>query len=227
MPYFNQAKDPELYMKALSIPEFEQLNTEDTYIIDTRPVSTFTLGFIPGSVNFGSEGKWIEWMEKLITKETPVLLVTENGAEETIGTALEQAGYTQLKGYLKGGYEHWQSEGKRIDMIIDVTADELALDIPFDDKIAVIDVRSEEEFENGHVQDAANFPLDGLNDPFQIALLDEEANMYVYCGGGYRSVIACSLVKREGFHNVRNVLGGFSVIKETPNLKIEVPKKKK
>ncbi|WP_158605927.1 rhodanese-like domain-containing protein [Taibaiella sp. KBW10] len=213
-------------MKALSIADFEQLKTEDTYIIDTRPASTFTLGFIPGSVNIGTEGKWEEWIQTLIKKDASILLVTEKGAEKKTAAALETLGYTDIKGYLKGGYNHWQAEGKRIDMIIDVTADELALDIPFDPKIAVIDVRTDEEYQSAHLFQADNFPLAGLVDPFQIALLDDEANMYVYCGGGYRSVIACSLMKREGFHNVRNILGGFNVIKETPNLKVEVPKKK-
>ncbi|MCY1539901.1 Thiosulfate sulfurtransferase GlpE [compost metagenome] len=112
-------------------------------------------------------------------------------------------------------------------MIIDITADELALDIPFDDKLSIIDVRKEDEFDAAHVKDAENFPLAKLTDTFQIAQLDDEANMYVYCGGGYRSVIACSIMKKEGFHNVRNVLGGFNAIKDTPNLAIEVPKKKK
>lgn len=213
-------------MQALNISEFEQAIKEDTIIIDTRAATTFTLGFIPGSVSIGHNSKWAEWAEQLIPKDKHILLVTPQEVEVETVNAWKALGYNSIDGYLQGGYEHWQEAGKPIDMIIDITADELALDIPFDEKLSIIDVRTEEEFDAAHVKDAENFPLAALTDTFQIAQLDEEANMYVYCGGGYRSVIACSIMKKEGFHNVRNVLGGFAVIKDTPNLAIEVPKKK-
>ena len=213
-------------MQALNISEFEQAIKEDTIIIDTRAATTFTLGFIPGSISIGHNGKWSEWAEQLIPKDKHILLVTPQDVEVETVNAWKALGYKSIDGYLQGGYEHWQEAGKPIDMIIDITADELALDIPFDEKLSIIDVRTEEEFDAAHVKDAENFPLAALTDTFQIAQLDEEANMYVYCGGGYRSVIACSIMKKEGFHNVRNILGGFAAIKDTPNLAIEVPKKK-
>jgi len=214
-------------MKALSVTEFEQARKEDVIIIDTRPATTFTLGFVPGSVSIGNNGQWAQWAEQLISKDKHILFITPKGEEAATVKAWKALEYTHIDGYLKGGYEQWEKAGNPIDMIIDITADELALDIPFDDKLSIIDVRKEDEFDAAHVKDAENFPLAKLTDTFQIAQLDDEANMYVYCGGGYRSVIACSIMKKEGFHNVRNVLGGFSTIKDTPNLAIEVPKKKK
>ena len=108
-------------------------------------------------------------------------------------------------------------------MIIDVEADELAMDLPFDDKIVVVDVRKQTEYADGHLKDAVNMPLDSLTDPGNLANLDDTQNIYVHCAGGYRSVIACSMIKREGFHNLRNVAGGWSKMKELTD-KFEIEK---
>ena len=114
--------------------------------------------------------------------------------------------------------------GEEIDMIIDIEADELAMDIPFDNNLVVLDVRKPAEFAEGHVKDALNIPLHELIDPVNIASLEEDQNVYVHCQGGYRSVIATSLLKRQGIHNIRNVLGGWNSIKEQK--KIETQKEK-
>ena len=99
-------------------------------------------------------------------------------------------------------------------MIIDVEADELAMDLPHDDNLVVVDVRKETEFAEGHVKDAVNLPLAEMNDPGLIANIEDRDNLYVHCAGGYRSVIASSILKKQGFHNLRNVVGGFEKIKE-------------
>lgn len=99
-------------------------------------------------------------------------------------------------------------------MLIDVEADEMAMDLPFDPNMVIVDVRKETEFGNGHIREAINIPLSELTDPGSMADLEENHNIYVHCAGGYRSVIACSLLKREGIHNLRNVTGGWSAIKE-------------
>ena len=119
-----------------------------------------------------------------------------------------------MKGYLKGGYEAWKNAGEKTDMIIDVEADELAMDLPHDQNITVVDVRREAEFADGHIKNAIHVPLDEMIDLVQIAQFEEEQNLYVHCAGGYRSVIAASLMKRQGVHNLRNVLGGWAKIKE-------------
>ena len=108
-------------------------------------------------------------------------------------------------------------------MIVDVEADELAMDIPFDPNLVVIDVRKETEYADGHVSVAINIPLNDLIDPASMANLEDTHNMYVHCAGGYRSVIALSLLKRQGFHNLRNVIGGFQQIKLLGD-KIEIEK---
>jgi len=110
--------------------------------------------------------------------------------------------------------------GEPIDMIIDVEADELAMDIPFDENLLVLDVRRETEFADGHIRDAVNLPLQELVDPGSMAILEERHNLYVHCGGGYRSVIAASLLKQQGFHNLRNVTGGWARIKDQKGIEI-------
>lgn len=99
-------------------------------------------------------------------------------------------------------------------MIIDVEADELAMDMPFDDQLVIVDVRKVPEYADGHIKEALNIPLDELADPGSMANLEENHNIYVHCAGGYRSVIAASLMKRQGIHNLRNVVGGWGKIKE-------------
>ena len=119
-----------------------------------------------------------------------------------------------MEGFLDGGYDAWAKAGEKIDMIINIEADELAMDLPFDDRMVVIDVRRETEFADGHVKDAVNLPLNEMTDPASMANIDDEHNLYVHCTGGYRSVIAASLLKLQGLHNLRNVLGGWGSIKE-------------
>ena len=109
-------------------------------------------------------------------------------------------------------------------MLIDIEADELAMDIPFDDNLIVIDVRREAEFADGHVAGAMNIPLSDMSDPASMANIEEHHNLYVHCAGGYRSVIAASLLKRQGIHNLRNIVGGWTEIRK--QTKIEIAKDK-
>src|SRR5690348_14263879 len=106
-------------------------------------------------------------------------------------------------------------------MIIEVDADELAMDIPHDDHLLVLDVRRESEFTDGHVKDAINIPLNDMTDVAQIAHLEEDRNIYVHCGSGYRSVIASSILKQQGYHNIRNVAGEWESIQAQPSIQIE------
>lgn len=213
-------------MNALDIAQFEQLK-DQALIIDTRQTPDFTEGFVPGSISLGLGKHFVEWITALVPTATPLLIVAAEDDVADTYEALETLGYQQIKGHLKGGLAAWKAAGKRIDMIIDVSTEELALDLPFDTKIMLVDVRSVEEFDRGHVKNAENFPLTQIIDPLQIAQLDEDSNIYVYCGGGYRSVVACSIMKKEGFHNLRNILGGFEELKTTDNIPLEMPKRSK
>jgi rhodanese-related sulfurtransferase len=147
-----------------------------------------------------------------------MILITEPGNERETIVRLARVGFSQVAGYLQGGFEAWVAAGEPIDLIIDVEADELAMDIPFDENLVVLDVRKPAEFADGHVKDARNIPLDELIDPAAMAQIEDEQNVYVHCAGGYRSVIAASLLKRQGIHNLRNVVGGWARIKEQENI---------
>ena len=149
-----------------------------------------------------------------------MLLITDPGKEKETIVRLARVGFDKVKGYLNGGYEAWKNAGEEIDMIIDVEADELMMDMPHDENLVVLDVRRPTEYADGHLKDAVNIPLNDMNDPGSMANLEEEQNLYVHCAGGYRSVIAASLLKRQGIHNLRNVLGGWGKIKEQEKAEI-------
>lgn len=197
--------------------------SEGALLLDTRDATVFTEGFVPGSISIGLDGRFAEWAGSLLPFDQDMILVTEQGKEEETIVRLARVGLDRVKGYLNGGIEAWKEAGKQLDMIIDVTPEELAMDLPFDKKLQVLDVRKPAEFEGGHVRDAYNLPLSALADPLHMAQVDEDANLYVHCAGGYRSVIACSLMKRQGFHNLRNVLGGYAKMKSVPALPIVLP----
>ena len=152
--------------------------------------------------------------------DSPILLVTEPGKEKETIIRLARVGFSKVRGYLAGGYESWKKSGEPIDLIIDVEPDELMMDIPFDDRLVVVDVRKPAEFADGHIKDARNIPLSEMSDPAVLANLEEDQNIYVHCAGGYRSVIASSLIKRQGIHNLRNVVGGWDKIKEQEKVEI-------
>jgi hydroxyacylglutathione hydrolase len=202
-------------LQPLDIAAFKQkIKSDDIIILDTRPATTFTFGFVPNSISIGLEGRFAEWAGMLLPFTSNIVLVTEAGKEEESAIRLARVGFDKIIGYLQGGFEAWQEAGQKTDMIIDVEADELAMDLPFDDKLIVVDVRREPEFADGHIKNALHLPLNDLTDPGSMANFEDHQNLYVHCAGGYRSVIAASLLKRQGIHNIRNVTGGWKAIQE-------------
>lgn len=210
-------------LKPLSVAEFRQLS-KDAIILDTRHASIFTQGFVPGSISIGLEGRYAEWGGSLLPFDQQILIVAEPGKERESAVRLARVGFDKFSGFLDGGYEAWVNAGEQIDMIIDVEADELMMDLPHDPNLVVMDVRGETEYADGHVAGAVNIPLTTLKDPGSMANIQDTDNVYVHCAGGYRSVIAASLLKRQGIHNLRNVVGGWNKIKEQE--KVEVVKEK-
>jgi glyoxylase-like metal-dependent hydrolase (beta-lactamase superfamily II)/rhodanese-related sulfurtransferase len=199
-------------MQSLSITDFKSAIQENTILLDTRPATEFTSGFVPGSISIGLEGRFAEWAGGLLPFDAPMLLITETGKEKESIVRLARVGFDKIEGHLQGGYEAWANAGEEIDLIIDVEADELLMDLPHDPNLIVVDVRKESEFETDHLKEAVNMPLNGLTDPGSMANIEDHQNLYIHCAGGYRSVIAASLFKRQGFHQIRNVLGGWSAI---------------
>jgi hydroxyacylglutathione hydrolase len=208
-------------LKALDLSTFKKLiETDEVIVLDTRKATQFIDGFIPGSVGIGLDGRFAEWAGSLLPFDRPMVLVTLPGEEKESLIRLARVGFDKMKGYLEGGFAAWRQSGEPIDMIIDIEVDELAMDLPFDDNIVVLDVRKEPEFAEGHIKGAVNLPLNDMVDPVSMANLEDHHNIYVHCGGGYRSIIAASLLKRQGIHNLRNVAGGWSKIKDQKGIEI-------
>lgn len=205
-------------LTSFTVDQFKSQVANGAVILDTRNAEKFTEGFIPGSVFIGLEGRFAEWAGSLLSFKDPILLVADQGTEEEALIRLARVGFENVEGFLKGGFEAWEQAGEKKDIIINVEPDELAMDIPFDDRLTVIDVRKFGEFADGHVSEAINIPLSEMVDIAQIAQLEEDQNIYIHCGSGYRSVIAASLIKRQGYHNLRNVVGGWANIKEQKNI---------
>lgn len=212
-------------MTPLTVAEFKEKTDNGVWVLDTRNATEFTQSFIPGAISIGLEGRFAEWAGSLLPFDQPLVLVTEQGKEEESVVRLARVGFENVQGYLKGGMASWTEAGEATDLIIDIEPDELAMDIPHDKKLEVVDVRKPSEFDICHIKGATNAPLDKLMDPFNVALLETDKNLYVHCAGGYRSVIAASLLKRQGYNNLRNILGGFSAMKEEKRLKVVRPTK--
>ncbi|MDZ4794583.1 MAG: rhodanese-like domain-containing protein [Bacteroidota bacterium] len=207
-------------LQPLSISAFKKLISEQVIVLDTRHADLFTQGFVPGSIFIGLEGRFAEWAGSLLPFDAPMVLVTEPGQEKETIVRMARVGFDKIQGYLDGGFEAWKKAGEEIDLIINVEADELMMDIPHDKNLVVVDVRRSTEYADGHLKDALNLPLNEMTDPALMADLEEDQNLYVHCAGGYRSVIASSLLKRQGIHNLRNIVGGWGKIKEQEKAEI-------
>ncbi|MFN2456973.1 MAG: rhodanese-like domain-containing protein [Chitinophagaceae bacterium] len=205
----------------LSVEKAKDALQNDVLLLDTRAATSFTQGFIPGSVSIGLEGRFAEWAGSLLPFDKPMMIVTEKSKEKETIVRLARVGFSNVVGYVDGGFEAWKNAGEEVDIIIDVEADELAMDLPFDNNLVVLDVRKLTEYVDGHIKNAIHIPLNVLTDPASMANLEEDHNIYVHCAGGYRSVIAASLLKRQGLHNLRNVLGGWNKIKEQEKIQTE------
>ena len=210
--------------KELSLAEFKNLVESDAIILDTRPATVFTEGFVPGSISIGLEGRYAEWAGNLLSFDSNLILVTEAGKEKESVVRLARVGFDRIVGCLSGGFDGWKKAGEEIDMIIDIEPDELAMDLPFDENILVIDVRKPSEFADGHIEGALNIPLSTMTDLGTMANINDNGNIYVHCSAGYRSVIASSLLKRQGIHNLRNVTSGWNKIRNLE--KVEIVKEK-
>ncbi len=200
-------------MRALSVIEFETAaETTEALMLDTRPAAEFAKGFVPRSINIGINGDFAPWVGALIKDvKQPILLITELGQEEETVTRLSRVGFDNVIGHLKGSFASWKEAGKEIDTVNRITATQFAkeVDVKAD---TVIDVRRESEYRAEHVEESYNKPLDQINGWF--AEMNDEKPFYIHCAGGYRSMIASSILKSRGVHNFKEIEGGFKAIAE-------------
>jgi glyoxylase-like metal-dependent hydrolase (beta-lactamase superfamily II)/rhodanese-related sulfurtransferase len=199
--------------KALSVNDFELVaNETDAVIIDVRHQFEFVKGFIPQSIFIGLGGTFAPWVGALIKDiHQPILLVVPDNMEKETITRLSRVGFDNVLGYLSGGFEAWKTSGKEIDTLPSVPANVLEQQI--DKDALVFDVRRPGEYEAEHIENVPSTPLDFLND--HISEFPTNKDFYVHCAGGYRSVIAASILKARGYSKVIDVAGGYGAIKKT------------
>ena len=200
-------------MKALTPEEFEfTANETEALVLDVRTQAEFVEVHIPRSIFIGLNGDFAPWVGALIadTKQ-PLLLVTPAGKEEEAVTRLSRVGFDGTIGFLKGGIKAWIAAGKETDCITSVSASEVKKQLAAKE-VPVFDVRKEGEFLSEHVASAVHTPLSNLNS--YLADFPEKENFFLHCAGGYRSVIAASILKSRGVHNLIDVAGGFGALKK-------------
>jgi hydroxyacylglutathione hydrolase len=205
--------------QALSAVAFEAAaNETGAVILDTRSAQVFNKSFIPNSVNIGLKGDFAPWVGALIPDvKQEILLVTEIGQEEEAILRLARVGYDNVIGYLEGGIETWLADGQEADSITSISADELADKIE-KENVLVIDVRRPSEFAAEHIDGAKSLPLDYISE--LMAEFPKEETMYIHCAGGYRSMIAASILKARGYDNLIDVQGGFAAIAQSGRFKL-------
>lgn len=204
--------------QALSPVAFEAAASETgAVVLDTRNAQDFHKGFIPNAINIGLNGQFAPWVGALIPDvQQEILLITELGKENETITRLARVGYDNVIGYLNGGFEAWQANGNEVDTIASISANELADHMEKED-LLVVDVRKPGEFAAEHVDGAKSLPLDYINE--LMAEFPKNQTIYVQCAGGYRSMMAASILKARGYDNLVDVAGGFAAIQKTGRFK--------
>ncbi len=204
----------------LSVDLFEELaENNNTLILDVRTQQEFVKNHIPGSIFIGLNGGFAPWVGSLIKDITqPILLVVPEGKSEEAVTRLARVGYDNTIGYLDGGIESWINAGKKTDQITSITANEFEQHTK-NETVNVLDVRKDGEYQSMHLRgdNIQHFALDYINK--QLDLISSDKKYYIHCAGGYRSVIAASILKANGFHNIVDIAGGFAALKNT-NLEV-------
>jgi hydroxyacylglutathione hydrolase len=199
--------------QALSVRAFKAAwEEEEALVIDTRLQDVFAEGFIPGSIFIGIDDNFAMWVGALITDlKLPILFVAEPGREEEVVTRLARVGYDNPIGFLKGGFDAWKEAGEEVDTMEQVTGEEFAK--LYNKDVNLLDVRKESEYAAEHIVGAQNFPLDFINR--NMNKLDRDKRYYLHCAGGYRSMIAASILRSRGFENLVNIQGGYKELVQT------------
>lgn len=206
-------------LNPLDTDEFEKLaNQSGVLILDVRNQIQFAEEHIPGSIFIGIDGGFAPWVGAIVGDvKRPILLITPKGREKETITRLARVGFDNALGFLEGGLSSWKVKGRKTDSVSTIEASKLGKKIF--DQTKIIDVRKNSEFSNGHLKNALNIPLDQLSENFDKIPL--EGNFFVHCAGGYRSMIASSILKSRGIDSMTDIIGGFSAIKSS-GIPIEV-----
>jgi hydroxyacylglutathione hydrolase len=202
-------------LNPLTAQAFEDAaNATGALVLDTRSPQEFAKSFIPNAINIGLNGQFAPWVGALIVDlKQPILLVADTGVEQEAITRLARVGYDNTIGYLEGGIEAWRNAGKEVDQITSISAEEFEIKFSENPQISALDVRKPGEYAAEHLAFTHSRPLDYIND--WTAEIDNNKTYYIHCAGGYRSMIAASILKSRGIENVIDVAGGYGAIKNT------------
>ncbi len=213
---------------SLSIEQFIQIIKEESaLVIDTRPALDWMDGHIPGSLHITPSTVKFAVAMGLIHKDSAIALVIDDQFKRETLAYFKEANFSKVLGFLQGGFDHWKESGQKIDILIEVEADELAMDIPYDEYLMPLDIRAEEVFDKGHIKNSVSIPLVEFMDPGSFSELDEHFNIYIISEDGLSNTLAASILKKEGIHNFRTVQGGWeSVLQIKEKFTIEVNKQK-
>ena len=205
-------------LKPLSLNEFISLSqNEDTVVLDVRSQDDFRMGFVPGSIFIGLDGGFAPWVGSVLKDiTTKLLLVCDPGQEREAIMRLSRVGFDNTLGYLNGGINTWKDSGNKLNTIGTISSDELEEALV--EGISLIDVRACGERKNGHLSNSISIPLNTIH--YNLGGINMSEKHYIHCAGGYRSMIACSIMKRMGYDSLVDVAGGFGAISSNPNIKI-------
>ncbi|WP_034889577.1 MBL fold metallo-hydrolase [Gillisia sp. Hel_I_29] len=203
----------------LSTQDFEAVaNESGALMLDTRDAEVFAKGFVPNSINIGLDGSFAQWVGELIPDvKQQILLITNPGNQEETITRLSRVGYDNTIGFLKGGFDEWKKDGKPVNSVNRIDATEFA--VLNKDNSVTFDVRKKSEFDSEHLLEAENIPLNEINK--HLSEIPKDKKVYLHCAGGYRSMIASSILKQRGWDNITDIRGGFKALAET-----KIPKSK-
>ncbi|WCO02456.1 MBL fold metallo-hydrolase [Psychroserpens ponticola] len=198
----------------LSPEDFEAMaNHEEALVLDVRPQSDYIKAHIPNSIFIGLNGQFAPWVGALITDlKQPIILVVPEGKSKEAVTRLSRVGYDNTLGYLEGGLDAWITSGKDTDTLESISAETFA-DRAKKEDLNILDVRKDGEYSSSHIENAQHFSLDLINT--NMNEVSKDKTYHIHCAGGYRSVIAASILKARGFHNLVDIEGGFGAIKKT------------
>ncbi len=200
---------------AMDVDHFlKVVNSQQALVLDTRKPADFAKAHIPNSMFIGLDGSFASWVGTLITDlRQPIVLITDPGREEEAVTRLARVGYDNTLGFLENGLEVWQKAGKEVGTVEQLTAEEMAEKFLHNQKLKLLDVRKASEYDSQHIEGVESFPLDFINRSMN--QLNSKDNYFLHCQGGYRSMVAASILKSHGFQHVTDVMGGFAELSKT------------
>lgn len=206
-------------MQELSLEQLKNAVENSNLFIDCRPTDQFSDGFVQGAINIVLNQNFEARANFFAKNEEQFILIASPEDKEKINE-LSDAITPKINGVHYGSFDKWQAANVPIDLIINVDPYELKLDIKHDDKAIVIDVRASVQYDQEHIVGATNMPVTDFADPAKIGMLDDKHNLYLHCNGGTSSVLISSVLKRNGFHNIRNIEGGIKAVVEDGNIPV-------